>query len=94
MDQNSRFCSSSRSEEAINQPSATQGVNIIPSPNLGAWICPLCNLRSLQFDASAFLRHLDQLHKEEVDSRSNASATEALVWRDDLIQRAFAVRSQ
>jgi hypothetical protein len=72
-----------------------RGADIAPTASPGgAWICPLCNLRSRQNDASAFLRHLDQLHKDEADSRISDSPTDALAWQQDLVDRAFAAGSQ
>lgn len=55
-----------------------------------AWVCPLCHLRSSQNDESAFKRHLDQLHKDELDAKITSSSTDATTWRDELVSRAFA----
>jgi hypothetical protein len=54
------------------------------------WMCPTCNLGSFQKREDAFLRHLEQIHADELDEKRHDPNIDFEEWREDLKRKAFA----
>jgi hypothetical protein len=54
------------------------------------WICTICNLGSFQTTEDAWVRHLEQLHADQLEEKRQDLAGDFDAWREDLKRKAFA----
>jgi hypothetical protein len=62
--------------------------------NPPAWVCSLCGLASRQNYESAYVRHLDDLHVDELEEKTQQlSQIDFNQWRNQITKQAFILPS-
>ena len=54
-----------------------------------SWVCALCGLNSVQNTESSYLRHLDDIHIDQLEEQQQINENGYQQWRDKLIKQAF-----
>jgi len=53
------------------------------------WKCSLCGLSSVQKAESSYIKHLEDLHGDQLEEQQTSNAAGYNQWREHLINQAF-----
>jgi hypothetical protein len=61
------------------------------NPDAGqvAWVCTLCGLNSRQKAETSYIKHLEDLHYDQLDEQKASNSGGFKQWRESLINAAF-----
>jgi hypothetical protein len=59
-----------------------------------AWICSLCRLSSRQNSESAYVKHLDDLHGDQLEEEQQRNPKGFQKWKEKMTRQAFLLANQ